>query len=111
MIARVWKARAQPAGAGVYRRHFESRVLAALNGVEGYLGATLLTRALGDNVEIVVLSRWRSLDSVRAFAGADLEHAVVAEEIRPHLTAWDDRVQHYEVAIEDCGTLSREVIS
>jgi hypothetical protein len=52
-------------------------------------------------VEIVVVTWWASLDAIRAFAGADVERAVVDPEVRPLLSAWDDRVTHYEIALRD----------
>jgi hypothetical protein len=51
--------------------------------------------------QIVVLTFWRSLDAIRGFAGADLEGAVVAEEVAGLLTQFDRRVRHYEVAVRD----------
>jgi hypothetical protein len=31
-------------------------------------------------MEVIVITYWRSADSIRGFAGADLEQAVVADE-------------------------------
>jgi heme-degrading monooxygenase HmoA len=101
MIARLWTARAAVSDAPAYRAHVEQRVLPALRAVEGYQGATLLTRARREHVEILVITWWSSLDAIRGFAGSDLERAVVADEVRPLLAAWDDRVRHYEVALAD----------
>jgi hypothetical protein len=59
----------------------------------------LLERDAPEGVEIIVLTFWRSLDSIRGFAGPDLEGAVVAEEAAALLTQFDRRVRHYEVAV------------
>jgi heme-degrading monooxygenase HmoA len=101
MIARVWKARATTANAARYREHFEQRVLPALRGMDGYAGGMLLTRPGGEEVEITVVTRWRSLEAIRAFAGGDLEQAVVADEAIPLLREWDRRVRHHEIAPHD----------
>jgi heme-degrading monooxygenase HmoA len=101
MIARVWTARATADGAGRYRAHFAGHVLPALRSIDGYAGASLLSRAAEEAVEIVVVTRWRSLDAVRAFAGPDSERAVVAPEAVPLLLRWDDRVRHYEIALSE----------
>jgi heme-degrading monooxygenase HmoA len=74
-----------------------------LRGVDGYVGARLLERETTDGVEIVVITFWRSLDAVRKFAGADLEKAVVSDEIVPWLLRYDRQVRHYEVVVEDNG--------
>jgi heme-degrading monooxygenase HmoA len=61
----------------------------------------LLEQATPNAVEIVVITFWRSVDSMRGFAGADLEGAVVAEEAAALLTQFDRRVRHYEVVVKD----------
>ncbi len=58
-----------------------------LRTADGYAGATLLTRDVADGVEIVVVTWWRSLESIGGFADGDLESAVVAEEAEALLTA------------------------
>jgi hypothetical protein len=58
----------------------------------------LLERPQDDGVEILGLTFWQSLDSIRAFAGADLEKAVVADEAIPLLTHFDKHVRHFDVA-------------
>ena len=101
MIVRSWTARARPAQAPAYAEHLRSQVLPALQALEGYEGALLLERQGGDEVELVVLTLWRSPDAIRAFAGDDLEAAVVADEAAAVLTHFDERVHHYEVVTRD----------
>ena len=101
MIARVWSAETTPTWAPAYAEHLRRRVLPAVRSVEGYAGAMLLERATPGGVEIQVITFWRSADSLRAFAGADPEEAVVAAEAVVLLTRFDRRVRHYEVAVED----------
>jgi heme-degrading monooxygenase HmoA len=72
-----------------------------LRRVDGYAGAMLLERETSDGVEIIVLTLWRSLDSIRAFAGADLDGAVVADEAAALLTQFDRRVRHYDLVVKD----------
>ncbi len=101
MIARVWSARATPARAPDYVEHLGTRVLPGLRAVDGYAGGMLLQHPTADAVEILVITFWQSLDSLRAFAGDDLEAAVVADEAAALLTQFDRRVRHYEVAVKD----------
>ena len=101
MIARVWSAQTTPAQAPAYASHLRERVLPALRKVPGYAGAKLLERAMADAVEVVVITFWQSAEAIRAFAGADAEAAVVAEEAAALLTQFDRRVRHYEVVAED----------
>jgi heme-degrading monooxygenase HmoA len=101
MIARIWSAQTTPAQAPAYAEHLRAQVLPALRTIAGYGGAMLLERALPDAVEVIVITFWRSADSVRGFAGDDLEGAVVPEEAAALLTQFDRRVRHYEVAVRD----------
>ncbi len=101
MIARLWSARATPAQAPAYVEHLRTQVLPAVRGVDGYAGMQLLQRAGPDEVEILVITWWWSLEAVRGFAGDDLEGAVVADEAAALLTDFDRRVRHYELVVSD----------
>lgn len=103
MIARVWTARTTPDRAPRYADHLRTRVLPQLRALDGYLGASLLRRDTDGEAELIVITRWRSLDAVRAFAGADVEAAVVEDEAAAVLTRYDERVRHYQLVAEDAG--------
>jgi len=64
-------------------------------------GRACLPAPSARGVEIVVITRWQSLDAVRAFAGPDPERAVVAPDAVPLLSRWDSRVRHYEIALDE----------
>ncbi len=105
MIARVWTAHTTPAQAPAYADHFRTHVLPAVRAVDGYAGALVLERGASTEVEIVVITWWRSLDAMQGFAGADLENAVVADDAAAVLTRFDRRVRHYRLVIEDATGL------
>jgi uncharacterized protein YciI/heme-degrading monooxygenase HmoA len=98
IILRQWTARTSQEQWPRYRAHFSIKVLPELRRVAGFLGATLFVRHTSDEVEILVETSWRSLESIRAFAGPDLEAAVVSEEAAAMLTEFDGHVRHYEIA-------------
>jgi heme-degrading monooxygenase HmoA len=101
MIARFWSAQAKPAQAPAYASHLKSHVLPTLRKLDGYSGAMLLERPGSNEVEITVITFWRSVDSIRGFAGDDAEMAVVADEAASLLTEFDRRARHYEVVVTD----------
>ena len=101
MIARVWTALATRRNAAAYREHFEAAVVPRLRMLDGYAGGSLLTLEEGDDTNIIVVTRWRSIEAIHAFAGDDVEAAVVAESARRLLLSWDPRVRHYTVTVED----------
>ena len=101
VVDRMWRGRATRANAAAYVEHFRAEVAPGLRATPGYVEATVAERADGDDVEIVVTTRWRSLDDVRAFAGADLEAAVVQPAARVLLRSFDERVVHHVVRYRD----------
>jgi uncharacterized protein len=98
-IARHWSARTTEVQLPKYLEHFSKNVLPELRRVPGFLGASVSTRHSNTETEIFVETTWRSLDAIRAFAGPDLEAAVVAPEAAALLTSFDRRVRHFEVSI------------
>jgi heme-degrading monooxygenase HmoA len=103
MIIRRWSAMATIDGARAYEEHFRSSVLPALGKLAGHRGAYLLRRPVDDRVEITVLSRWDSIDAVRAFAGDDPSHAVVEPQAAEALVSYDAEVTHHEVVLATEG--------
>lgn len=101
MIARHWTARTTPAQAAAYAEYLQSHVIPQLRTIDGYRGARLLQRPLGQEVELVVVTMWQSLDAVRAFAGADHEAAVVTKQAAALLSGYDPRVRHFDVVAVD----------
>lgn len=103
MIIREWRGRALPAKAEAYPAHFRKNVMPELPQIEGFRGAHLSQRRTADRVEFLVLTRWRSLDAIRGFAGDDIERAVVEPEGVAALVDFDSGVRHYEV-LEDVAS-------
>jgi uncharacterized protein len=100
-ILRRWSARTTEAQLQKYLEHFSKNVLPELRRVPGYLGAVVSLKRLNNEVKIVVETNWRSFESIRAFAGSDLEAAVVAPEAAALLTSFDRRVRHSEIVLTD----------
>jgi heme-degrading monooxygenase HmoA len=99
-IARSWSARATPAGARDYLAYFRNTLAPELTQLAGFLGASILERSSGEVIELVVVTRWASLEAIRGFAGDDHERAVVEPEARAVLTSFDDRVEHRTIVLE-----------
>lgn len=103
MIARIWKASATRDGAGAYERHFTAAVLPELQGIDGHCGAYLLKQENEDQVLLQVVTLWESFDSIKAFAGADFDTAVVEPDAKAVLLTFDSTVAHHEVAVASVG--------
>lgn len=100
VIARVWRGWTGAQDADRYDRHYRSEVVSTLRQVPGFRGARLLRREAEVETEFISLTFFDDLDAIRAFAGEDLETAVVADEARRVLVRFDTRVLHYDVALD-----------
>ncbi len=78
-----------------------------LRALDGFVDASLLRQERGDEVGIFVITTWTSRDAIRAFAGADIERAVVEPEAAAALTSFDATVQHWDVLSPSTDAASR----
>ncbi|WP_054313749.1 antibiotic biosynthesis monooxygenase [Mesorhizobium sp. 1M-11] len=100
MIIRAWRGYATLEKPEDYPDHFRRNVVPELKGIDGFLGARLMRSQTLEGFEFLVHTRWRSMDAIRAFAGDDIERAVVEPEAVRALTHYDKRARHY-VVVED----------
>ena len=100
MIARLWHGWTAPENADAYEEFLRTKMFPSIQRVPGYLGADLLRRDDGQEIAFVTITRFESLDAVRAFAGENYERAVVEPEARALLSRFDDRSEHYEIVID-----------
>jgi heme-degrading monooxygenase HmoA len=97
MISRQWRGLAKAERAEDYVEHLRKDTFPELRKIAGFVDASILRRAVKQNVEFVVVTRWKSLDAIRVFAGRDPETAVVPENVQRMMLEFDDRVRHYEI--------------
>ena len=107
MIIREWRCRARQSEAGKYPEYFRKQLMPELVRVQGFLGGFLSQRPSGEYMEFLVLTRWQSLDSIRAFAGAAPENAVIDTGAMATVVAYDEKVRLYEV-LEDLWPKQRQ---
>ena len=93
MIARIWRGWTTPENADAYQQIVSQEVLPgiAARNLDGYHGAYLLRRRLGDEVEFATILLFDTLEQVRAFAGEDYEAAYVPPRARAVLARFDHR--------------------
>jgi heme-degrading monooxygenase HmoA len=100
VIIREWRGRAAKSNPEGYPKHFHTNVAPELRKVPGFVGAHLSRRNYKGKIEFLVLTKWQSMEAIRAFAGDDVGKAVVEPGAVAALIDYDERVEHYEV-IED----------
>ncbi|WP_423604187.1 hypothetical protein [Sphingomonas sp. MS122] len=98
MILRRWRGVIRTADREAYRAYIAETGGAEYTATPGNLGWQMLFRDLGDVTgEVVTLSWWRSLDDIRAFAGADIAIAHYYPEDDRYLLERPETVEHSEI--------------
>ena len=98
-VARLWHGWTSRADADAYDALLTGEIVPGIEsrGVDGYRGMTVWRREAEGEVVFATLMRFDGMDAVRAFAGEDVEAAVVPERVRALLTRFDARSIHYDV--------------
>ncbi len=97
MIARHWRGIAHTDQSEAYVEHLRTETFPAIRRLPGFVTASILRRTVPAGVEFLVVTRWESLDAVRAFAGDDIEEAVVPEKAQAMMLDFDRFVRHFDV--------------
>lgn len=98
MITRLWRGWTAREDADAYERFLLTELFPSMCEIAGFRSADVLRRSDGDEVAFVTLTRFESLESIRAFAGEDYEVPVLEPQARSLLSRYDDRAQHFETA-------------
>jgi heme-degrading monooxygenase HmoA len=99
MIARMWHGWTNPQNADAYENLLRDEMFPGMRRIQGFEGAYLLRRAVGEEVEFVTVTMFTSLDAVRRFAGEEYETAVLHPQAAGLLSHYDPKSVHYEVRI------------
>jgi heme-degrading monooxygenase HmoA len=97
MIMRTWRGVVRRPDADRYADYVRETGFAEYGETPGNLGAWLLRRDEGDTTEIITMSLWQSREAIVAFAGEDIEAAVLYPEDAEYLLG-ESTITHHEVA-------------
>lgn len=100
-IARTWRGRTRAADAGAYAAYLEETGVRALRATPGNERVLVLRRVDGDEAEFWVISLWRDMASIGAFAGEDPTRARYFPEDARYLLEMTPDVIHYEIAVDE----------
>jgi heme-degrading monooxygenase HmoA len=100
MITRYWRGLTKPVNAEAYERFLRSQLLPELEAIPGFDGGYVLRRDVPKGVEFVTLTRFASLEALRAFAGADYERAVIRPQAELLLEEAEETALHYETVVD-----------
>ena len=93
----MWHGRVPASKAGSYREFLNTRAISDYQSVEGNLSVHILERKQGEITHFITLTFWRDWDSIRAFAGEDVDIAKYYPEDKDFLLEFEPTVIHYEV--------------
>jgi heme-degrading monooxygenase HmoA len=97
MIARTWRGTVRRVDAEEYAKYIRETGFAEYGQIPGNRGAWMLRRDEDERTEFITLSLWESEDAIRAFAGDDIESAVLYPEDERYLIGGESSVAHYQV--------------
>ncbi|MCP4161537.1 MAG: antibiotic biosynthesis monooxygenase [Deltaproteobacteria bacterium] len=97
MIAREWKARCLHNQKEGFIKYLFQTGVKDTSSTKGFKDAQILSRDLKDKVEITLITYWDCLESIKAYAGDDIEVARLYPEDFIYELEPDDFVIHYEV--------------
>ena len=97
MITRMWHGRVSTSKAKAYRDFLNARAIPDYQSVEGNISVHILERTEGDITHFITLTFWKDLESIKAFAGEDVEVAKYYPEDKDFLLEFEPNVVHYEV--------------
>ena len=97
MITRMWHGRVTTARAKEYRAFLNARAIPDYQSVAGNISVHILERTEGDITHFITLTFWKDMDSIKAFAGEDVEVAKYYPEDKDFLLELEPKVVHYEV--------------
>ena len=97
MIVRIWRGWTRTEDTEAYASYIKETGLAAYSATPGNQGAYLMSRTDNDSTEFLTISFWDSLESIRGFAGEDIEEAVFYPEDDGFLVDRETFVRHYRV--------------
>jgi heme-degrading monooxygenase HmoA len=97
MIARMWHGRVPASKAKAYREFVNGRAIPDYRSVKGNISVHILERTEGDITHFITLTFWENLESIKGFAGQDMELAKYYDEDREYLLEFEKNVVHYEV--------------
>lgn len=98
MITRLWRGWTATEDADAYEQFLLAEFFPSMREIPGFRGAEILRRLDGDEVAFVTLTRFDSLDAIRAFAGNDFDVPVLEPHALALLSHYEKRALHFDTS-------------
>jgi len=100
-VARMWHGRVPDAKAAEYAGYLNREGIDKIERIPGNLGADVMTSSHDGITEFLVISYWRSLYDIKAYAGADIEKVHNLPRDPEFLIEPETKVHHFLVRRSD----------
>ena len=97
MIARVWSGRTPASKAEQYTEYMNQTGVKELHETKGNRGVLMFRRLNQEIAEFTIISFWDSRESIKRFAGEDINKAVYYPADAEFLLELEPELKHYEV--------------
>ena len=97
MIVRMWHGRVLTEKADSYREFTNNRAIPDYQSVEGNISVHVLERQEGDITHFITLTFWEGLESIKGFAGEDVEVAKYYPEDKDFLLEFESNLVHESI--------------
>ena len=97
MISRQWKGIIKAEAHNQYITFLKEIVFEEAKALPGFQSAHIYRRPLDLGYEFLIATEWTDLESIKAFAGEDIEKAVVPPEAQKMMISFDKTVSHYQI--------------
>ena len=101
MIARVWHGAVPAAKSDDYLEYLTQTGVPGLSSTPGNCGVQVLRRTKDDLAHFLLISLWDSPESIKTFAGGDIEKARYYPEDAQFLVEMEPAVIHYDVVVDN----------
>lgn len=100
-VARIWHGRTTAAKADEYAKYLYDTGITKIRSRPSNLGVQVFRRNDGDYADFLVISYWPSRDSVREWAGNDIEKTRYLDRDKEYLVELEPLVKHYDVLVSE----------
>ena len=97
MIAREWRCRCPREYRNGFIDHLQRTGVQDTRSTNGFKGAQIFERNLGEMIEIVLITYWDSLEHIKLYAGEDLDTARLYPGDEEFHIEPDSVIRHYNV--------------
>ena len=97
IVARIWQGRVPSEKADEYLAYLMEAGIKKIQTTPGNLGVQVMRRVDGSATEFVTISYWPSRETIKAYAGDDIEKPHHLAKDPEYLLEMPERVLHYDV--------------